>query len=79
VSVTSVATQTFTIAHGLLYTPNIDNIHLTVKKVTAVNDYRIDNLTIDSVDATNIYGSVRIGLASATSGAVIKITAQGRI
>lgn len=79
VSVTSVATQTFTIAHGLLYTPNIDNIHLTVRKVTAINDYRIDNLTIDSVDATNIYGSVRIGVASATSGAVIKITAQGRI
>lgn len=72
-------TRNFSIPHGLLYTPNIKNVSLTLQKETSVSDWQANLLYVDSVDGANINGALKVGNASGTANAKVTIVAHGRI
>jgi len=75
VEIDSAGTKNFTIAHTLNVTPNINDVCLTLRRNTNVGDWVCGFLWVTAVDATNIYGQIRVVTASATSGAVVDVVA----
>ncbi len=72
-AIDGVAVITITTAHGLGYTPDEENVSLTVIENTAVDDWAYGFLKLVSVDATNIVAKVNVTDASATVGATAYI------
>ena len=73
IAIDSTGTKSFSIAHGLSFTPDIRNISLTLKRNTNVGDWSAGFLWVTSTDATNINGQLRVLTASATGGAVVDV------
>jgi hypothetical protein len=70
-SVDSVGSKVFTITHGLGRTPAIEDIHLTLQRVTTVEDYVVRFLRVEAVSSTQITGRLYLHQASATVGATV--------
>jgi hypothetical protein len=69
-AVDSVASVNVVIPHGLAYTPSMSRIQSHIGVNTAVNDWDLGFIRVQSVDATNITVRVKVTNASATGGAL---------
>jgi hypothetical protein len=60
--------QTITVAHGLLYTPSIQNIALTLLDSSPSSTaYQVAYMRVNSVDATNVTIGLKLAVAAAAS------------
>jgi len=75
-AVDSTGSKVFTIAHGLSVTPALQDVALTlVQSTPSANDYTLRYLRLESTTSTNIVGRIFVDVASATPGAVVKVSA----
>jgi hypothetical protein len=78
-AVDSTGSKVFTIAHGLSVTPALQDVALTlVQSTPSANDYTLRYLRLESTTSTNIVGRIFVDVASATPGAVVKVSALVR-
>lgn len=75
IAIDSTGIKSIQIAHGLSFTPSIDDVRLQLKRNTNVGDWSAGFLWITSADATNINGQLNVLTASATVGAVVDVVA----
>jgi len=75
VAIDSTGTKSFSIAHGMPFTPSTLDVQLTLRRNTNVGDWSDGFLWVTSCDSTNVNGQVRVLTASATSGAVVDVVA----
>jgi hypothetical protein len=66
---TSTSVQTITVAHGLPFTPNIDDITIQEQLNTDVGDYTIRWMKVYNPDATNVVAKLALSGGSGTGGA----------
>lgn len=65
--------QSFTVAHGLLYTPARNQVALTLlASVPVAADFAVDYMQVASCDATNVVVTFKLGTAAA-AGALARI------
>lgn len=76
VAIDSTGTKAVVIAHGLSFTPSLDDVVLTFKRNTIVGDFSIGFYWVYNADATNVYCNIRVLTASATTGALITLVAN---
>lgn len=77
--VDTTATRTFVVVHGLPFTPNAEDITLTVVRSTGnPSDYRIGLLHIEAITSSQFVARVVITTASATAGAAVKLAVSIR-
>lgn len=72
-AIDSTGSKTATIAHGLALTPNVNDVRLSLVRVTAVADPGFAFLWCEGADATNITVRLRVSTASATAGATVRV------
>ena len=72
-AIDSTGIKTITVAHGLAYTPALQDCQLTVVEDTNVDDWAYNLLKVESVDATNVVTKVNVSTASGTGGATAKL------
>lgn len=72
-AIDSTGVKTVTIAHGLNYTPALQDPIVSLVENTVVADGRIDWVKVSAVDATNVTVKVLVGAASATGGSTAKV------
>jgi hypothetical protein len=78
-AVDSTGSKVFTIAHGLSVTPALQDVALTlVQSTPSANDYTLRYLRLESTTSANIVGRIFVDVASATPGAVVKVSALVR-
>lgn len=71
-------TKTFTVAHGMNVTPNLQDIALTIINDVS-NGYTISFFRIDSVDATNITGRVVVGTGVASTSVKVGLKVKSKV
>src|SRR3990167_11023737 len=72
-AIDSMGIKTVTVAHGLVYSPALQDCQLTVVEETNVDDWTYNLLKVESVDATNIVAKINVSTASGTGGATAKL------
>src|SRR3990172_6911940 len=72
-AIDSTGIKTVTVAHGLAYTPALQDCQLTVLEDTNVDDWAYNLLKVESVDATNIVAKINVSSASGTGGATARL------
>lgn len=72
-SINSTGVKTVTTAHGLSKTPAAEDCIAVVLEVTNIDDWAYDWIKQDGIDATNVTFKVKVGTASATSGATARL------
>jgi hypothetical protein len=78
-AVDSTGSKVFTVAHGLSVTPALEDVALTlVQSTPSANDYTLRYLRLESTTSVNIVGRIFVDVASATPGAVVKVSALVR-
>lgn len=68
-AIDSIGRKTFSIAHGLGFTPALKDVALTVLANTVVTDMRLGACVVESVSSTVVNGALYVITASATGGA----------
>ena len=76
VAIDSTGTKTATVAHGLAVTPNLNDVQLSLARVTAVTDPGFSYLWCENVTGVNAVVRLRVSAASATPGAVVRIVGE---
>jgi hypothetical protein len=76
VAVDGTGEQTVTIAHNLDFTPNIEDVTLTLQRDTLGNTYVIGYMNVYLADATNVYCKVFVSSASASAGMMVRLMAH---
>lgn len=69
----STGSKTFSIPHGLPFTPDLKDVALTLIRETAVTDPVIVNVWVEATDSTIVQGRARVTTASATGAATFRI------
>jgi len=69
-SLDSTGNTSFTLNHGLLYTPDINKTTVNYKRSTNVTDVNIGYMRVASVNSTSIVVQVGVATASATAGSL---------
>lgn len=79
-AIDAVDTVDVTIAHGLLWTPVLRQCQLTLvkDKDTAVSDFELGWIRVQSTDATNVTAKVNVTTASGTGSATAKLALRAR-
>lgn len=72
-AIDSTGSKTATIAHGLALAPNVNDVRLSLVRVTAVADHGFAFLWCEGADATNVTVRLRVSTASATAGATVRV------
>lgn len=72
-AIDSTGSKTATIAHGLALTPNVNDVRLSLVRVTAVADPGFAFLWCEGADATNVTVRLRVSTASATASATVRV------
>lgn len=75
-AIDSTGTKNVAIAHGLSFTPAINDVVLTFQRNTNVGDFTLGFFWVYQTDATNVYCNVRVTAASATAGALLTMVAN---
>lgn len=75
VAIDSTGTKSFSMAHGLGFTPNTADVMLTLRRNTNVGDWSYGFFWVTSCDSVNINGQLRVLTASATTGAIVDVLA----
>lgn len=73
-AVDSAGTKTLVISHGLPYTPPLSALLVTLQRESTVSDFRIDHVWPVASTSTDITARAQVGAASATAGAVQKLS-----
>lgn len=68
-SIGSTGVKTVAVAHNLDFTPNIDDVIVSIKENTAVDDWALGYVKKTAVDATNVTLKINVTTASATGAA----------
>lgn len=71
--ITSTGTKTVVISHGLPYAPKLSLLHVGLQRVSTVEDFKIDHLWPVASTDSSITVRAKVGVASATTGAVAKM------
>jgi hypothetical protein len=72
-AVDSTGVKTVVAPHGLLYTPSIQDVGITVLEQSTVTDYSLGFIRVVSTDATNVTVKVSVLTASATGSTTAKL------
>lgn len=73
-AIDSTGAKEVVVAHGLGFTPAIEDIQVTVNRNTAVDDWGYRFVRVNYVDSTNISVSIYVDTASGTGGATAKLS-----
>jgi polygalacturonase len=73
VAIDSTGTKVATIAHGLNVTPSVNDVLVSLSRVTAVSDPAFGYLWCESTTGVNVVVRLRVSTASVTAGAVVRI------
>ena len=65
----STGVKTVTVAHNLDFTPSLDDVTVSIKENTAVDDFALGFVKKTAVDATNVTLKINVTTASATGAA----------
>jgi hypothetical protein len=72
-AIDSTGTKPATVAHGLAVAPNVNDVRLSLVRVTAVTDPAFVYWWCEAVDGTNVVIRLRVSTASATAGATVRV------
>jgi Tfp pilus assembly protein PilX len=72
-AIDSTGSKTAVVAHGLALAPNVNDVRLSLVRVTAVSDPGFAILWCEGADATNVTVRLRVSTASATGGATVRV------
>ena len=76
VAIDSTGVKNIIFPHGMVFTPNVKSVALTLSRDTNVGDWSSGFLWVSGTDATNVYAQLRVLTASAAVGATVKVIAK---
>lgn len=79
IAIDSTGVKSFTITHGLAFTPALEDVQLTLQRETNVSDWESDHLWAVATSSSQISGQVEVKTASSTAIATVKVQALTRV